>query len=374
MASTSYGVNDALAVKLWAKELAHEAVKATEIYPLIGQNANSVIQEKTETKKGPGDRVTIGLRMQLTGDGFTESDIAEGNGEALTTYADNVFINELGHVVGVRSENTIDAQRVAFDLREEAKDGLVDWWARRISVAFFNQVCGNTSISGPSFPTSVKYTGLNATIAPSAGRILRFDTGGTGASIANDETVNTTTTATFGLAVIDKAVELAKTGGTNNLPKIRPIRIEGGEHYVMYIHPIQTTQLRAGVNAGQWLDIQKAAMTGGEITDNPIFTGALGMYNNVILRESEQIPYGVHSTSGAQQTSTRRAVFLGAQAAAIAFGQNSGENRYRWNEELYDHKRRLEVSAWSIKGLKKMVFNAIDFATIVVTSYAVPSA
>ena len=44
MASTSYGVNDALAVKLWAKELAHEAVKATEIYPLIGPNANSVIQ------------------------------------------------------------------------------------------------------------------------------------------------------------------------------------------------------------------------------------------------------------------------------------------------------------------------------------------
>ena len=145
MASTSYGVNDALAVKLWAKELAHEAVKATEIYPLIGPNANSVIQEKTETKKGPGDRVTVGLRMQLTGDGFTESEIAEGNGEALTTYADNIYINELGHVVGVRSENTIDAQRVAFDLREEAKDGLVDWWARRISVALFNQVCGNTA-------------------------------------------------------------------------------------------------------------------------------------------------------------------------------------------------------------------------------------
>src|SRR5262245_40228355 len=108
--------------------------------------------------------------MQLSGDGFTESEIAEGNGEALTTYADNVFVNELGHVVGVRSENTIDSQRVAFDLREEAKDGLVDWWARRISVSFFNQVCGNTATSGTNYPTSVKYTGLNATVAPSSGR------------------------------------------------------------------------------------------------------------------------------------------------------------------------------------------------------------
>ena len=50
---------------------------------------------------------------------------------------------------------------------------------------------------------------------------------------------------------------------------------------------------------------------------------------------------------------------------------NSGENRYRWNEELYDHKRRLEVSAWSIYGLKKFQFNATDFATIVVTSYSI---
>ena len=32
------------------------------------------------------------------------------------------------------------------------------------------------------------------------------------------------------------------------------------------------------------LDIQKAAMAGGEVT-NPIFTGALGMYNNCVIRE-----------------------------------------------------------------------------------------
>jgi hypothetical protein len=34
----------------------------------------------------------------------------------------------------------------------------------------------------------------------------------------------------------------------------------------------------------------------------------------------------------------------------------------------------LEVSAWSIYGLKKFVYNAIDFATIVVSSYALPAA
>jgi N4-gp56 family major capsid protein len=370
MASTTYGVNDALAVKLWAKELAHEAVKATEIFPLIGQSSNSVIQEKTETKKGPGDRITCGLRMQLSGDGFTESETAEGNGESLTTYADNILINELGHVVGVRSENTIDAQRVSFDLREEAKDGLVDWWARRLSVSFFNQVCGNTATSGTGAPSSSKYTGLNATLAPSTGRrIFARD-----ANLVVPTTDEGCTGNAFTLFEIDRCVELAKTGGTTGLPKIRPIRIEGGEHYVIYLHPIQVTSLRTSTNSGQWLDIQKAAMQGGEVTKNPIFTGALGMYNNVVIRESEQVPFGVHSTTAATVTGARRAVFMGAQAGLLAFGQNSGENKYRWNEELYDHKRRLEVSAWSILGLKKAVWNSVDFATIVVSSVATAAA
>jgi hypothetical protein len=58
----------------------------------------------------------------------------------------------------------------------------------------------------------------------------------------------------------------------------------------------------------------------------------------------------------------------------MAFGQNSNENSYRWNEELYDHKRRLEVSAWSILGLKKLVWNASDFGCIVLTSYSTNAA
>lgn len=366
MATTTYGVNDALAVKLWAKELAHEAVKATEIYPLLGTGPNSVIQEKTETKKSSGDRVTIGLRMQLSQDGLSESDTAEGNGEALTTYHDNLLINELGANVGVaHPDNTIDAQRVPFNLREEAKDGLVDWWARRISVSFFNQVCGNNASSGTGYPSSSKYTGLNTVTAPSTGRILRVGAG------ATDESTGGSSGNTFTLTIIDSCVELAKTGGTAGLPRIRPIRIDGGDHYVMYLHPSQVTSLRTSTSTGQWLDIQKAAMAGGMVSNNPIFKGSLGMYNNVILRESEQIPNGITSTTGALNTSTRRAVFLGAQAAAMAFGKNSGENKFRWNEELLDHKRRLEVSGWSIFGLKKLVFNSTDFGSIVVTSYAV---
>ncbi len=84
MATTSFALNDAYAVKLWSKELSVEAQKYTEIQPLIGTSAGSIIFKKEETEKGKGDQVTFGLSLQMTQDGFTENEIAEGNGESLT--------------------------------------------------------------------------------------------------------------------------------------------------------------------------------------------------------------------------------------------------------------------------------------------------
>jgi N4-gp56 family major capsid protein len=367
MAYTSFAVNDAYAVKLWAKMLDVEALKYTDIAPLIGRDAGSIIQEKVETSKGKGDQVTYGIRMQLSQDGFTENELAEGNGESLTIYSDAIVVNELGYVAGVKSEDTIDAQRVPFDLRAEARDGLADRYAKSMSQSFFNQVCGNT------YQANVKYTGLQATYAPTttAGSLRQLWAG----SLSNDQSLGSSNT--FNLQLIDKAKEMAITA----TPLVRPINLKGksqiGDYdevqrgkYVMFLHPYQVTDLRTNTSTGQWLDIQKAAMTGGQITGNPIYTGALGEYNDVILRSSYDVATGVNSSSGAQITTVYRAVLLGAQAACMAFGTKNKPGKYRWNEELFDHKRRLEVSAWSIWGLKKTRFNSIDYGTIVVSTYA----
>jgi len=352
MSTTTFGVNDALAVKLWSKNLAQAEREYLDIAPLMGEDENSIIQVKPDTKKGAGDKVTFGLMARLTGDGKTENETAEGNGEALSIYSDAVLINELGHVVGVRSENTIDQQRVPFDLREKAKSGLSMWWADRKSASFFNQVCGYTP------QTSTKYTGLNAVVAPSATRRIVAGSG------SADE--NITSADVFTLNLIDQAVEMAKVGSN----MVNPIRIGGQKKYVMYLHPYQVTSLRTNSASGQWLDIQKAAMAGMDAKLSPIYTGALGEYNGVILRSSQDVTSGVNGSSGAAITTVKRAVLLGAQAAVCAYGQAGGSGKMRWNEELLDHKRKLEVSAWSIWGIKKTVFNSVDFGTVIVSSYA----
>lgn len=365
MAITQYGVNDALAVKRWARGLAQEVRKGLEIAPLIGMGSNSIIQEKTELKS-KGDKVTCGLRMQLTGAGRTENQSLEGNEESLTTYSDSLFINELVHAVRVEGEDSIDQQRVLHNLRGESRKALADWFAERQSLSFFIQASGYTGSTinyrGNSISPTTVHEGLNTVTAPSTNRKIFAGSGNT-----TDQAVNADSTATFDLNLIDKAKEKAVTAN----PKIRPVRVNGGSYYVMYLHPYQVYDLRTSTSDGQWYDIQKAAIMGGQTSGNPIFTGALGMYNGVVLRESEDVVPGVHSTTSAEQTSTRRALFLGAQSAMIAFSSKfSKSSPYKWVEKRFDYDRELGVSVQSLMGLKKCIFNSEDFGVITVSSYA----
>jgi len=361
MSVTTYGVNDALAVKLWSKKLAVEVSKATAIAPLIGTSSNSIIQLKEETQKGPGDQVTFGLRRQLVGDGVTEGENQEGNEESLSTYSQAILINELSHAVRIKNEGTIDAQRVPFSLRDEANDGLTDWYSDRLSMAAFIQWGGYTAptmaFEGRTITLKNVHWGHNAPVAPSSNRVVRA--GGH----ANDSAL--TSADVFTLDLIDKAVERAKTAN----PKIRPVRVDGENVYVVYLHPYQVTSMKTSTSTGQWLDIQKAAYSGSR-KGNPIFDGSLGMYNGVVLREAEHITPGVHSVSNAQQTSVRRAVLLGAQAAVCAYGQNKGPTKYKTVEELFDYQRELGVSVQTIFGMKKTVFNSVDFGSVVISTYA----
>lgn len=350
MATTSYGVNDAEAVKQWSRRLMRESLKQTFIYQFIGKGSDALVQIKDEASKAPGDRITMTLRMQLSGAGVLGDGTLEGNEEALTTYTDTVLIDQLRHAV--RSAGKMSEQRVPFSVRSEALQGLSDWWADRLDTAFFNQVCGYTAQS------DIRYTGGQAPAAPSAGRILRAN--------AEDKDEDLDSAETFDLQLVDKAVEQAKTA----TPLIRPVMVKGKGYYVMFLHPYQVTDLRTATSAGQWLDIQKAAMAGGSVDDNPIFSGALGVYNGVVLHESTRVTPGVHSVSGATVADTRRAVLCGAQAASLAFGRESGPTAMDWFEELFDYGNQLGVSAGCLFGLKKSVFDQQDFGTVVVTTHA----
>jgi N4-gp56 family major capsid protein len=353
MSVQTFGVNNALSNKLWAKKLNVEALKTTYFGKFMGEGTNNMIQVKTEFEQNAGDKVTVGLRMQLSGDGQTEGQTLQGNEENLTLYNDSLVINELVHAVRVKNKGTIDAQRVPFNLRSESKDGLTDWFANRFDTCMANHLTGNTLI------TDARYNGNNAVAA--ATLVVRPN------SATDDATTNGDNTAVMNLKLIDNCVEVAKT----NSPLIRPVMVGGQRKYLFFMHPYQVTDLRTNTAAGQWLDIQKAALAGGIGSKSPVYTGALGEYNDVILHEWTRLPNGI-SNAGAAQTSTRRAVFCGAQAGLVGFGKEFAKgSHFKWIEELFDYERELGVSAQTIWGIKKSQFNSADFATIVCPTYAV---
>jgi N4-gp56 family major capsid protein len=349
MASTSYGVNAPEAVKLWRKSLAREALKATWIGKFLGDSSDDICQVLDETKKSAGDRITITLRVQLSGDGVSGDGTLEGNEEALTTYTDNAVVDQLRHAV--RSAGKMTQQRIPWSIREEAMMGLKDWWAARFDFSFFNQVCGNTA------QTDLRYTGNNSAVAPDSAHVYRPN------SRANDQSLTTGDEMT--LQLLDQILAIAKLA----TPVIRPVKIDGEDRYVVVLHTNQVTQLRTNTSSGQWLDIQKAAMTGDGSKGNPIMTGALGMYNGMVLHESTRIPLGVNSSTGVAVSNTRRAVLMGAQAAVIAFGQGQSFEQFDWNEELFDYGNQLGVEAGVIFGVKKLRFNSADFGTVVLGTY-----
>ena len=346
MATTAYGVNSAEAVKLWSRKLMREALKNTWASKFMGKDSNSLCQIHDDTQKSAGDRIRIILRMQLNGDGISGDNTLEGNEEALVTHTDNIVINQLRHAV--RSSGKMTEQRIPFSIREEARMGLQDWWSDRIDTWFMNVLTGNSAV------TDTKFTGMNTATAPTSSHRI-FANGHT-----TEASLTATASAIFSLELVDQAVLKAKT----LTPVMRPLNTGNGQaNWVLFVTPEIHYDMRRNTSTMEWADIQKAALTGGQLSGNPIFTGALGVYGSVVIHESYRIPV-IDSTGGSK---IGRAVLCGAQAAFMAFGRGYSNNRMSWSEELFDYGNQLGVEAGLIAGMKKTVYNSQDFATITIS-------
>lgn len=359
MATTNYTSGSALAPALWRKKLAAEALRKTYFADLMGKGSDNVIQQLDDLEAGGGDNVTWGLRVQLQGGGVQGDGTLEGNEEALVTYSDKIVINQLRHAV--RSAGKMSEQRVLFNVRDESKLGLADWFADRWDVSAFNQLAGFTA------QTDTRFTGNNATIAPDSNHIYRPN------SRTTDESLTTGDEFTLGIIdiMVARSAQFATVNGSG-VP-FRPATVMGRKMLILFIHDYQAYQLRTSATAGTWIDYQKALIQGGD-KNNPLITGGnmIGEYNNVLIMKAPRVPNGVNSTSGAAVANARRAILCGAQAGALAMGRIKGTNgdRFDWVEEEFDYGNQLGVSAGSMFGIKKSRFNSQDFATFVASTYS----
>lgn len=379
MADFSVGTNDPAAVKAYSRTTFKQAIVKTIAYRLAQMSSSLTSQENIvqlfdDTAKGPGDSIKYTLFAKLSQRGVTGDDVVSGQGEVLSLFTQDLKIDQLRFIVNLKG--AMSQQRIPQSLRDVARVRLADLWAERMDLFLINQATGNT------FQSDVAYTGLQATSAPTAGNwVFTSTTAATDTEAELSATGSTGSTPdsfapTYLLDVIYKA--------HNNLYPIKPIMLKGMQiNGVALLHPGQVRDLKKAYSAGAWGDIQKAAMAGGQVTGNPIFTGSIGMLEGVVLHEDANMPFGNGAGAGTDAAGVNpgrnllnvanvaRGVFMGAQALSMAFGRAQGLSmeKIKWVETLFDANNQLEIVAGKVVGCIKNKFNATDFGTIAISSW-----
>ena len=340
--TTYFLTNDALTRKKWAKDLFHVMLKAMEFNDLIGSGTDSIIQMRTELGKGEGDQITFGIRRQLLGSGVVGTDTVEGNEEKLRFNNFSMLIEELNH--SVDTGGRMEEQRVPYDLMQEGKDALSDWWADKLSDYAINTLAGNSAymVAGKTF--------AQACTEPDTGHFITVNDVAE-ASISSSEIMD--------LTFLDRMKQRAEIPSAG-CDKVRPLKIKGKNYYRVLLHNYVFDQLKTNTNVGQWGDIQRSAQR--LMNDVPMNIEL--EYNGMLVSKSERLP--------SIYANVYRAVLVGAQAATFAWG-GAGESKSTTLAFIpyeKDAKRYVMIRSGGIFGCKKVVFNSVDNGVITAASYA----
>jgi N4-gp56 family major capsid protein len=326
--------NSALRAELWRKQLFADVRDLLFMERFMGTTEQSMIQELTDLKAAKATKVTFGLGMKLSGDGVTGDGELEGNEEAMVDYDESLSVDQLRHAV--RSSGKLDDKKTIYDKRVSAKNRLADWFAERADKEMVDKLCGKASSTFSNTPTAAAAT--------------RCVYAGGQSSIGA-----LTTAMKMDTKVLDAAKQLAMLA----TPRIKPLKINGKEHFVAILHPYDFTNLKQDP---VWAQAQREAGVRGE--SNPIFSGAVGMYNGIVIHEHEYI---YRTNDGNTSAYISRNVLCGQQALVFAWGEN-----VKWVEKTFDYGNKFGVSCGAIFGCIKPIFNSLDYG--VVTMHAAGAA
>ena len=263
-----------LVPKVWAKKVWHEGVKDSYFDKFTATDGSNVVHKNKDLENVKGDSVVFGLMMNLTGSGV------EGNRQKLAGAEDTLNIYDFTVntklVRNAVSRYEADDQRTQYDMLKEIKIALKQWLSDWLDDRLISRLSYNSS----------------------AGEVLYASAAGTQSSITANDKLTTT------------IISRAKRKAMMHAPKVQPIKVDGMDKYIMLVHPWAARDLK---DDPKWLAAQQNANLRG--SKNPIFTGALGEYDGVILYEYERVQTG---NIGASSANVCQNLLLGKQAACFA--------------------------------------------------------
>lgn len=325
MAITQFTTADGLKKKAWEEKLFRDVRKESYFEKFMGTDPNSIIQVKTHLEKAKGDEVVFGLIPRITGSGVTSGQTLEGNEVALTSYNFSVVLERYRQAV---RHDYISDKRVIFSISDEARSALQVWGSEKIDQLNFNALTAS--------PTRVFYSTDGVTMTTTA-------TAATAKGALTTSSLITT-------KQIDFAKAWATTGGNRSQTPLRPVKVGGKNYLVLLVHPDVAYDLK---NDATYNQAQREAQGRGD--ENPIFTGALGIWNGVVVHEHENIPIATDAGVGAN-VPWAQCLLMGAQAGVWAWGERPSlvTKEFDYQEET-GQAWRMTAKAGKTK------FNSKDF-------------
>lgn len=328
---TTFSTSNALTKKLWEERLFRDVeIESYFVSRFMSENDNNVVQVQTDLTKSQGDQVTFGIVPNLTGDGVTSGQILEGNEEGLGSYDYSIVLEQYRHAT--RTRGKMDVQRAMFSIPDVSRNKLKIWGAEKIDKLLVAALLAS--------PTKILY---------------RDGVAGVPSGTAVAATAKAALTAANSKLTPNFLVALnawAKTGGAGQTYRIRPVKVDGQEWYILLVNPAVMYDLRID---STFQSAMKDAMERGK--NNPLFRGAVAVWGNVIVHETERIP--LFTDGGGASVTGAFGALMGAQALCWAWGE-----RPNTVQEEFDYKNEMGW-AWEMMGKAgKPKFNSKDYGTV----------
>ncbi|EJG1613407.1 N4-gp56 family major capsid protein [Vibrio parahaemolyticus] len=324
----------------------------------------------TDLTKQAGDTVEMDLFHNLGGMPTMGDKKIEGRGESLSKVEFELVINQGRH--NVDSGGKMAQQRTKQNLLQVARTMLGNYFndlQDEIATYHLAGARGDFMPSDMIVPTAdhsmFGEIMVNPVTAPTADRHFF---GGDATGIADIVAADTLT-----LAKIDEiALYLEEMAHP-----IKPIRFEADElygespFYVLFVTPRQWADLWADVQgAGKVQELIANAVNRSQGFKHPLFQGDRLMWRNILVRQyrkpvrfnaGSKVKVGAASGNGTETEATAatvidRAILLGGQALAVAYGKSSSGAQFSMHTEKVDHGNGRETSIAWMSGVKKVRF------------------
>ncbi len=334
-------VPSGLTVQQWDDKYFREYLNQNWFKQFMGTGSSKMIQLQEDLTKKPGDSVTFTLVNKLSGTAKDANEALEGNEEAVDLRSFQVRVRAYDHAVKFKK---FEAQKTAIDLRQAHRDVLMDW---NMETDRDNIISALGSINGVAYASATENQ-KDAWLVDNADRVL-FGAAKSNNS-ANDHSASLLNVDASADKLTPDAISLMKRMAKTASPKVRPIRakssIGASDGYVLFAPTQMVRDLAAHAT---FVAANREARNRG--MDNPLFTGADYVWENVYIYEIEDIPsLGAVGAAGAV---VRPCYLCGAQAIGMAWAK-----RPETVEEMFDYKRAVGLGITQWYKIEKMRFGA----------------